>query len=53
LAPQDVADQIGITVGTIRCELKNIFEKLDISRQSELAALVARLVVLHSGNENA
>ncbi len=53
LAPQDVADQIGLTVGTIRCELKNIFEKLDISRQSELAALVARLVVVHPGNEDA
>jgi len=53
LAPQDVADQIGITVGTIRCELKSIFEKLGISRQSELAALVARLVLVHPGNENA
>jgi DNA-binding CsgD family transcriptional regulator/PAS domain-containing protein len=53
LAPQDVADQLGITVGTIRCELKNIFEKLDISRQSELAALVARLTVFDSENKDA
>src|SRR5215211_3511011 len=52
LAPQDVADQVGITVGTIRSELKSVFEKLEISRQSELAALVARLAVLHPGNQN-
>jgi len=52
LAPQDVADQIGITVGTIRSELKDIFEKLNISRQSELAALVARLAVFHRGDQN-
>ena len=51
LAPQDVADQIGITVGTIRCELKNIFEKLDISRQSELATLIARLTLLIAGTQ--
>src|SRR5215213_10087377 len=49
LALQDVADQVGITVGTIRCELKNVFERLDISRQSELATLVARLALLIAG----
>src|SRR3954451_12913900 len=52
LAPQDVADQIGIAVGTIRSELKSIFEKLDISRQSELATLVVRLAVLHPSKRN-
>jgi len=39
-------------VGTIRSELKSVFEKLEISRQSELAALIARLAVLHPGNQN-
>ena len=53
LAPQDVADQIGLTVGTIRSELKSIFEKLGISRQSELAALVTRLAVLRPDNKDA
>src|SRR4051794_973978 len=52
LAPQDVADQIGITVGTIRCELKSVFEKLAISRQSELVALVVRLAVFHPSTRN-
>jgi len=52
LAPQDVAGQLGITVGTVRCELKNIFEKLAISRQSELAALVVRLAVFHPSTQN-
>jgi DNA-binding CsgD family transcriptional regulator len=52
LAPQDVAGQLGITVGTVRCELKNIFEKLAISRQSELAALVVRLAVFYPSTQN-
>ena len=52
LAPQDVADQLGITVGTVRCELKSVFEKLAISRQSELAALVVRLAVFHPSTRN-
>ena len=52
LAPQDVADQLGITVGTVRCELKSVFEKLAISRQSELAALVVRLAVFHPSTWN-
>jgi DNA-binding CsgD family transcriptional regulator len=46
LAPQDVADQLGITTGTIRSELKSIFAKIGISRQSELATIVARTALL-------
>jgi DNA-binding CsgD family transcriptional regulator/PAS domain-containing protein len=52
LAPQDVADQLGITVGTIRSELKTIFAKVGISRQSELATVVARIALLIPGNQN-
>src|SRR5215212_9280230 len=46
LSPQDAADQLGLTVGTIRCELKAIFAKVGISRQSELASTVTRLALL-------
>src|SRR3954469_7368809 len=52
LAPQDVADQLGITVGTIRCELKNVFAKVGISRQSEFATVVARIALLTPGSQN-
>jgi len=53
LAPQDAADRSGTTVSTIRSELKRVFAKLDISRQSELAALIAQLAVFHPGNKKA
>jgi hypothetical protein len=46
LSPQDTADQLGLTVGTIRCELKAIFAKVGVSRQSELASTVTRLALL-------
>ena len=46
LCPQDAADQLGLTVGTIRAELKAIFAKVGISRQSELASTVTGLALL-------
>jgi DNA-binding CsgD family transcriptional regulator len=46
LSPQGIADQRGLTVGTIRSELKSIFTKVGISRQSELASAVAHLALL-------
>ncbi len=46
LSPQDAAEQRGLTVGTIRSELKSVFAKVGISRQSELASVVARLALL-------
>jgi DNA-binding CsgD family transcriptional regulator len=46
LSPQDAADQLGLSVGTIRSELKAIFAKVGISRQSELASTVTRLALL-------
>src|SRR4051794_35170660 len=46
LCPQDAANQLGLSVGTIRAELKSIFAKVGISRQSELASAVARLALL-------
>jgi DNA-binding CsgD family transcriptional regulator len=52
LSPQDAADQCGLSVGTIRSELKSIFAKVGISRQSELASAVAHLALLvpHCGD---
>lgn len=45
VAPKLAADRLGIAEDTARNALKRVFEKLDISRQSELAALLGRLVL--------
>src|SRR3954470_19388974 len=52
LAPQDVADRTGKSVSTIRSELKKVFAKLDVSRQAELAALVAQIAVFQPGDQD-
>jgi DNA-binding CsgD family transcriptional regulator len=52
LAPQDVADRSGKSVSTVRSELKKVFAKLDVSRQSELAALVAQIAVFQLGDQD-
>jgi len=45
LPPRIAAERLGIAEETARNVLKRVFEKLDISRQSELAALLGRLVL--------
>ena len=40
---KDAADQLTITSGTARQQLKSIFQKLDVHKQSELAALLSKL----------
>jgi DNA-binding CsgD family transcriptional regulator len=45
VAPKEAADRLGIAEDTARNVLKRVFAKLDVSRQSELAALLARLVL--------
>jgi DNA-binding CsgD family transcriptional regulator len=45
LPPRKAAERLGIAEETARNVLKRVFEKLDISRQSELAALLGRLVL--------
>jgi DNA-binding CsgD family transcriptional regulator len=45
-APRDVAEALGTSEGTVRIQIKRAFEKLDISRQSELARVVTRLAAL-------
>lgn len=44
-APKDAAERLGISGETARNHLKSVFAKAGISRQSELSALLARLVL--------
>ena len=46
LSPAEAAEQLGSAPGTVRVQLKNVFNKLDIKRQSELVRLMAKLEVL-------
>jgi DNA-binding CsgD family transcriptional regulator len=43
--PKDAAERLGIAEDTARNVLKRVFAKTGVSRQSELAALLARMVL--------
>lgn len=43
LSPKEAAEKLGITEETARSVLKRVFSKVGVSRQSELAVLIARL----------
>jgi DNA-binding CsgD family transcriptional regulator/PAS domain-containing protein len=45
LAPAQAAEKLGITEETARSTLKKVFAKTGVSRQNELAALLAKLVL--------
>lgn len=45
LAPREAGERLGITEATARTTLKRVFQKTGATRQSELAALLARMVV--------
>jgi DNA-binding CsgD family transcriptional regulator/PAS domain-containing protein len=45
LPPKEAAEQLGVSVETARTVLKRVFEKVGVSRQSELAALMSKLVL--------
>ena len=45
LPPRGAAEELGITEETARTTLKRVFAKVGVSRQSELAALLSRLVL--------
>jgi DNA-binding CsgD family transcriptional regulator len=45
LAPREAAEKLGITEETARTALKRVFSKVGVSRQSELAALLTKLVL--------
>ena len=50
LSPEVTAQNLGMTRNSVRTSLQHIYSKLDISRQSELALIAARL---ESGSETA
>lgn len=43
LAPREVAATLGVTENTVRSQIRAIFAKLDLSRQSDLVRLTTRL----------
>ena len=43
--PSEASSQLGITEETVRTVLKRVYAKTGVSRQSELAALLGRLVL--------
>lgn len=45
LSPRDAAEKLGIKEDSARTVLKKVFSKTGISRQSELVALLAKLVI--------
>jgi DNA-binding CsgD family transcriptional regulator/PAS domain-containing protein len=45
LSPRESADKLGITKETARTVLKRVFSKTGVSRQSELVALLTKLVL--------
>jgi DNA-binding CsgD family transcriptional regulator/PAS domain-containing protein len=45
LAPREAAEKLGITEETARTVLKRVFSKTGVSRQSELVALLTKLVL--------
>jgi DNA-binding CsgD family transcriptional regulator len=45
LPPKEAAEKLGVSVETARTVLKRVFEKVGVSRQSELAALMTKLVL--------
>ena len=46
---QEVADQNGVSVGTIRSQTKAIFAKTQTNRQAELVGLLTRLALISKG----
>lgn len=46
LSPREAADKLGKAESTIRATLNQVYSKLNLSRQSELAVLVSRLTSL-------
>jgi DNA-binding CsgD family transcriptional regulator len=43
-SPQEIAEERGVAVGTVRVQLKRVFEKLGVRRQAEAVRLLAGLV---------
>jgi DNA-binding CsgD family transcriptional regulator len=52
VSPRDAALRLGISEETSRTVLKRVFAKSGVSRQSELAALIAKATMVHQINPN-
>ncbi|MBG0811809.1 LuxR family transcriptional regulator [Methylosinus sp. H3A] len=46
LSPEQIAERHGTSRATVRCQLKGVFAKTGVGRQSQLAALLARQLEL-------
>lgn len=53
MTPRDAAGQLGIAEETARVVLKRVFDKAGVSRQSELAAMLARISLTEAVNHKA
>jgi DNA-binding CsgD family transcriptional regulator len=42
---QEISDLHGVSVGTLRVQLKSVFSKTQTKRQAQLVVLLARLVL--------
>nr|WP_301287254.1 helix-turn-helix transcriptional regulator [Sphingobium sp. OAS761] len=42
-APEELARERGVALNTVRTQMKNIYSKMDCSRQSELVARISLL----------
>ncbi|WP_238289893.1 helix-turn-helix transcriptional regulator [Methylobacterium longum] len=49
VSPGKAAETLGISENTVRTVLKRVFEKMGVSRQNELAALLGKLFMLRQG----
>lgn len=52
MAPKAAAERLGIAESTARTVLKRVFNKIGVSRQSELTALLNRVATLAAGKGN-
>ncbi|MBD2750292.1 hypothetical protein IC232_26885 [Microvirga sp. BT688] len=50
LSSKEAAEQLGLADGTIRTVLKVVYERLDLTRKSQLVALVTKLGSLPAQN---
>ena len=49
---QQIADNTGVTVGTVRTQMKSVFAKTHTHRQAELVALLMRLAMISEGGDS-
>lgn len=50
--PQQVAEQRGVAVGTVRVQIRHLFEKMEVNRISDLVAVVTNLAQTPLGQDD-